>query len=216
MINIFKKITLAMGVFALMLFSFVSFEPQSALAVTDEVVVTQTVTSGISISNPSDISMSRALTVTDHKAIGTVAWGVTTNNDAGYTLSVNANTLSACGHKVLCDSSSGDAFTDIATSTTALWSSPSNDYVFGFSAFGSRVNTATYGTGSDCGSGHVPNTGLKYRGLASSTVSQIASHTSTSGFSGDTTTVCFAAEQNGVFAPSGNYTASIVATAVTQ
>lgn len=188
-----------------------------AHAVTDEVIVTQTVTSGIAINSPADVSMSRALTVTDHTAIGTSTWNVITNNNSGYTMTMHSTVVADCAGKTLCNATSDVGFTDLGTTTPATWSSPSNNYVFGFSAFGTRVNTGTYGTGSSCGASHAPSGSLKYRGFegATSTLS-VVNHTNTSAFAGDDTTVCFAVEQNGAFAPSGSYTATVVATAVTQ
>jgi len=205
----------------IMSLGFIMFEPQLGLAVEDQVVVNQSVTSGIAITSPSDVTMSRAITSAANTSVGTSTWTVTTNNQAGYTLSLSASSTAGCADKggegtldALCDVATGEAFTDVASSTKATWSVTS-DYAFGFSSTGTDVTG--WGTGSVCESTvHIPSATLFYQGFDGTNLIEIASSTSVTGTSGTATDVCFAAEQNGVFAPSGSYQATTTATAVVQ
>ena len=181
------------------------FEPSVAGAVTDNVVVTQSVTTGITISSPADITMT-ALSTTQNSAVGSAAWTVTTNDQAGYTLSVATTQYDA-----LRDGGTGRYFTDFASSSHTTWS-VSNAYKFGMSARGSH--TTGFGSDADCIAGaDVPSATLLWTGFKSTTGIQVASSTSETGTSGTATTMCIATEQNGTFAPSGSYTATITATA---
>lgn len=213
-----------LAVAMVVLAAFVALEPAIASAVEDQVVVTQEVTAGITISSPSDTSMSRALTVTDSTSIGTTTWTVTTNSQSGYTMSLTASSTAGCDSEsaqdsdtvpdTLCDVGNGEAFNDLATTSKATWS-VTNDYQFGYSAVGNDVTG--HGTGSSCGETHTPSTTLTYQGLDGTNTSyQVASSTSETGTTGTGTDVCWAVEQQGVFAPSGSYQATTTATAVVQ
>ncbi|MDO8573116.1 MAG: hypothetical protein Q7S11_05185 [bacterium] len=217
------KDTIGLSLIAGIIFmsGFVFLEPTVGLAVEDQVVITQTVTSGISISSPADVTMSQALTVSADTSVGTSTWTVTTNNVTGYTLSVSASSTSPCPlntasimRKSLCDISTASGFTDIATTSKAVWSVTS-DYAFGYSAFGN--DTTGHGTGSQCSStANVPSSTLLYQGFNGTTLIQIASSSVKTGTSGTATNVCYAVEQDAVFAPSGTYKATTTATAVVQ
>ena len=101
-------------------------EAQVASAVTDEVVINQTVTAGITISSPSDVTMSRALTVTDDTAVGTTSWTVVTNSQSGYTMTIQAAETGSCSDRntdgvkdALCDVATNEAFADISTNCSS-------------------------------------------------------------------------------------------------
>jgi hypothetical protein len=159
----------------------------------------------ITISSSADITMT-ALSTTQNSAVGSAAWTVTTNDQAGYTLSVATTQYDA-----LRDGGTGRYFTDFASSTPTTWS-VSNAYKFGMSARGSH--TTGFGSDADCIAGaDVPSTTLLWTGFKSTTGIQIASSSSAT-VSGTTTTLCVADEQSGVLAPSGSYGTVIVATAV--
>ena len=180
-------------------------EPGLAFAITDSIVVTQAVTAGISISSPSDVTMT-ALSTSQNTAVGSASWTITTNSQAGYTLSVATTQYDA-----LRDGGSGEFFTDFPTTSPATWS-VTNAYKFGMSARGSH--TSGFGTDADCIAGaDVPSTTLLWTGFKSTTGIQIASSTSPTVL-GTATTLCVATEQNTVLAPSGSYGATITATVV--
>jgi hypothetical protein len=183
-------------------------------AQTDNVVVTLNVTSGITISDGANTLMAPNLSVSVNESIGSSSWTVVTNSLQGYSLNVTASTDEAMRHT----GSSTIQFQDFAsgTSTPQLWDSAkgSNIYTFGFSAFGTDVNTATWGTGASCGTGGLISATQRYAGFAGPTARTIATKSSVTPVAGVASTICFAAEQVGVFAPAGQYTATITGTAV--
>jgi len=186
------------------------WEPVRVVAAedSDEVVVNQTVTSGITISSPNDITMT-ALTLTQDTAVGSTAWTVITNNQAGYSLTVQASAAPA-----LVDSGTSESFADYTSTGKETWS-VSNAYEFGWSAYGDDVTG--HGTDTDCIEGaDVPSTGLTWEGFDGATPIQMASSTSETNMAGTSTAICVATEQHTVFAPSGSYSATLTATATTQ
>jgi len=204
--QIISALSLSLAVTILAFPLFVGMEPRLGLAQTDSVTVNQTVTSGISIDTPADVTLT-ALTTTQLTSVGTTTWTVVTNNAAGYTLGVKA-TLTGSG--ALYDSGTGNYFTDYGTSSPSTWS-VTNAYMFGFAPLGN--DTTGYGTGSFCESStNVPSTTLNYVGFYSAD-REVASSSSETTQAGTATTICYAVEQDTVWAPSGTYTATITATA---
>lgn len=180
---------------------------------TDDVIVNLTVDSEITISSPADVTMLPNIAVANDAATGEVTWAVVTNDTDGYTLTVESATTPAM-------QSGGDAFDDYTETTPGTpepWS-VTGAYEFGFSAFGDDVPTGTYGTGVACddgGAGNIP-ADKNYQGFTGTTPIQVASSTDVTPFAGTDSTICFAAEQEGVFAPSGSYSATITGTATVQ
>ena len=157
----------------------------------------------IAITAPTTITLT-PLSVTQNSAVGTGAWTVTTNDTNGYTLTLNATTTPAMTNGVA-------SFADYGTSTVTTWS-VSNAYKYGFSVFGSA--TTGYGSGATCtASTDVPSTTLQWRGFYGTNTIQDASSSAPTSQSGVVTTLCVTDAQNVVLAPSGNYTATVVATA---
>lgn len=198
---------------------FLGVEPKLLLAQSDSdsTNVTLAVTSGIAITDVGNINMGNLSVSTNELAAGGT-WNVTTNDVDGYTLAVSSATDAAMQHDV-----TADEFTDFNWDSTndgnvtpAAWDANkgSGVYVFGFSAYGDDVS-ASYGTGIACGTTTIP-TDLNYAAFESTNLIQIASSTAPTSAAGTDATVCFAAEQVGVFAPSGSYTATITVTATTQ
>ncbi|MEN9405590.1 MAG: hypothetical protein RLY47_549 [Candidatus Parcubacteria bacterium] len=184
----------------------------TAATASDTVVVTLNVDAGISITSPADVPMSQNLGVSADTAVGTAVWNVKTNNAAGYTIAVKATTSPA----LVSGANSVADYTPGVAATPETWSVSSGSAEFGFSAFGSHISTGTWGTDSDCLAGaNVPSAGLKYRDFDTSDIT-IGSSNATTTTTGVDTTVCFAAEQDTVYIPSGVYQATIVATATTQ
>jgi hypothetical protein len=148
-----------------------------------------------------------------NSAIGSAVWNVKTNNPTGYLLTIkNASTSQAL--KGAGGIGNFADFTEATPGTPETWAVDANTYQFGYSVRGTDVNTSTYGTGSDCGTGNTPSATLKYR-HASTSVITAATRSSTTTTAGVDTTACFAAGQNGVYAPAGTYSATITATATT-
>ena len=189
-------------------FAFIELPKVIAAEDTDDVQVNQSVTSGITISSPADITLT-ALSVTQDGAVGSATWTVITNNQAGYTLTVQADAAPA-----LVDSGTSESFADYTSSGKETWS-VSSAYEFGWSAYGDDVDG--HGDDSDCIAGaDVPSAGLLWEGFNGVTPIQMASSTSETAMAGTASTICVATEQDTVFAPSGTYVATITATATTQ
>lgn len=211
-IKLSKLITMALSLTLVVSMGFMLVEPAllEAATATDSVVVTLNVDAGITITSPADTVMSTSLGVAANTAIATTTWNVKTNNNLGYSLTVAASTNPAM------QVSATQVINDFASSTPALWSTlPSGRSEFGYSAFGTDVSTATYGTGSSCGATSTPSTSLKYRGFTTSASPTIATRSATTTPSGIDTTICYAVEQKNVYIASGLYTATITATATT-
>ena len=210
--GIVKILTLsAIGV-AIIFYGYAFLEPTKAIAETDEVLVTQTVTSGITISDGSAINLT-ALTLTQDTAVGSTTWVVITNNQAGYTL-----TIQASAEPALNENTTGESFADYSSSGKETWL-VDNAYEFGWSALGSNNNVDGHGTDAtdDCASTYdVPSTTLLWEGFDGEEPIQMASSTVATDQDGETTTLCVATEQDTVFAPSGSYYATTTATAVVQ
>lgn len=189
---------------------YVALEPTIVQAVTDNVTVTLTVDSGITISNGADSTMSPNISVSANGSIGTSSWVVTTNDTDGYTLAVKASASPALV-------SGGNSFADYTEAVAGTPEQPfavaSGAYEFGYSAYGTDTSTATWGTAASCGAAGTPSATQKYLGFTTSD-KIIATRASVTPTAGITTTICFAAEQDTIFAPSGVYTATITGTAV--
>jgi hypothetical protein len=212
-----KKITKIVSLTLVSLLSlqviYILVEPSvtQAVFVTDPVDVNLTVDSGITITSPGDVTMAPNIGVAANGSIGSVVWNVKTNNAIGYTLAVKASVSPAMV-------SGGNSFADYTEAVTGTPEQPftvgSGAYEFGFSAFGTDTSTGTWGVAASCGSSGTPSATQKYMGFTTSdkTIATRATTTTTSGIS---TTVCFAAAQNAIYAPSGLYQATITATATT-
>jgi len=209
-----KKILVAslMSLFVLQAVYF-ALEPTltNAATTSDSVTVTLNVTSGVSISDGANASMLPNVGIVANRSVGSSAWTVATNSVTGYTLGVRASTTPALRNGAT------DNFADYTATTPTVpetWSVASSTKEFGYSAYGTNVTAGTWGTHTDCGSTStgIVATGSKYRGFTTSDVT-IASNSGVTAVAGVTTNICFAAEQNGVYAASGTYTATITATA---
>ena len=207
-----KKV--AIGLFILFLFLIVQFYPivetVIAATATDNVIVTLDVTTGITISDGANVTMAPNLGVTADQSIGTSSWIVKTNAALGYTLAVKASAAPA----LVSGANSFADFTEAVSGTPEVWSVTSGAKEFGYSAFGTDTATATWGTSASCGAAGIPAVAQNYVGFKI-TDKTIATRATVTPNAGITTTICFAAQQNAVFAASGTYTATITATALT-
>ena len=204
---VFKSIPLLVIV---LLITFSVFEPAKVGAVSDEIIVELTVQSGISITSPNDVTMSDMGTAVN-TSTGFAVWNVKTNDPDGYTLAVKASTSPALRN----GSNSFADYTEALAGTPDTWSVDSGTFEFGFSALGTDVEVE-YGTGQttcdDGAASSTVNTNLKFEGFTTSDET-VATRSATTTTAGVDTRVCFAAEQNGVYAPAGLYQATITATA---
>lgn len=212
-IKILKKSILLVCSLALLTQVYLWAEPTFAIEDDDEVIVTLNVETGITISDGDDVTMLPTMGILSNSAIGETTWTVKTNNVAGYNLNVKASTEPAMAHTTTTDTFADYSETVLGTPET--WSVGSGDYEFGFSAYGDDVADGTWGTGVDCGtSSTISTNNLNYLGFKT-TDKTIATRSSVTPNVGVETNICFAAEQKDVYAPSGTYTATITATALT-
>ncbi len=192
------------------------FEPSILSAVDDDVLVNLTVDSGISITSPADVTMSNLGTAVN-TSTGSAVWNVKTNDPDGYTLSVKASTAPA----LVSGSNSFLDYTETTPGTPETWSPDAGTIQFGFSGIGldvKNVNTDQYGVGAQttCDNGAASstvNSTIKFLGFETSPQT-LATRSATTTTSGADSRICFAAAQNGVFAPSGVYQATITGTAL--
>ncbi|MFA6000304.1 MAG: hypothetical protein WC783_05020 [Candidatus Paceibacterota bacterium] len=186
------------------------FETADAATATDNVIVTLDVTTGITISDGADVTMAPNIGVASDGSIGSSSWIVKTNAVNGYTLAVKASASPA----LVSGLNSFADYTEGTLGVPEVWSISAGTKEFGYSAYGTDTATATWGTSLSCGAAGVPAGAQKYVGFQT-TDKTIATRASVTPTSGITTTICFAAAQNAIYAPSGTYTATITATATT-
>lgn len=212
--KILDQVVSTLLVTTLVIVGFAAFEPNAVGAVSDEIIVNLTVESGISITSPADVTMSNMGTAVN-VSTGWAIWNVKTNDPDGYTLGVKASTSPAMRNA---QSSFAD-YTEATPATPQAWS-VSNAVEFGFSGLGTdvvNVNTDQYAASGQttCDNGVASSTinaTLRFLGFETSDQT-LASRGATTTTSGVDTRICFAAEQNGVYADAGLYQATITATA---
>ncbi len=211
-INIFKK-AIATSVVSLILIQifYTSFEPGIVVAATavDSVLVTLDVTSGITITAPSDVVMAPNIGISANSSIGSTIWNVKTNHATGYTLALKASVAPALVSGV----NSFADYTEAVTGTPEVWAVGVGAEEFGYSVYGTdTAAAANWGTGDSCGASGAPTGTARYVGFKT-TDKTVATRALVTTPAGVDTTVCFAAAQNNVYAASGTYTATITATA---
>jgi len=212
--NINEKIIVGVFIFVFLLvpFSFLGENVEAVETASDQVTVTLDVTTGITISvaAPDPVVMAPNIGIASDGSIGSSSWTVRTNALLGYTLAIKASTAPA----LVSGANSFADYTEASSGVPEVWSVASGAKEFGYSAYGTDTDTAVWGTAASCGVAGVPDSAQKYVGtkITDKTVATRAVVTPTTGIA---TTVCFAAQQNAVFAPSGTYTATITATATT-
>ncbi len=201
--------SLIIAIIALAGFALVEPARTEALTATSSVVITLNVTSGVSITSPSNSTLSQSLGVAADGAIGTTTWTVKTNSATGYTLTLNATNSPA-----MLATTGGNTIADYQTGTPNFWNATTGNAYFGYSVIGTDITAATWGSGSSCsgGNANATSTTLKYKGFTTSPF-QVASRSSTTTPTGVDTTVCYAVEQKNFYIPAGTYQATIVATA---
>ena len=195
--EIFRALSFALVSLLVLSGGFLMLEPNLTGAAddTDEVTVNLTVAATISLNSPSDVNMSPDITGTG-ASTGSAVWAVTTNSSAGYKLEVEASASPAM-------TNGGDSFADYGEAsegTPETWSIADSVSEFGFGATGDHI-LAKFGAD-------------KYMGFNSTTNVEVA--TESSEVSASETTVIFKAEVGSAKAqPTGDYSATITATATT-
>lgn len=203
--------------------TFLNFEPSVVGAATanDSVVVTQAVTSDITISAPADVTMSGPIYgLTGGTGNGTAVWEVKTSDTSGYTVTLAAQAdthVLTNGTEYFLDYTPAEAVPDFDWDTT-----PTGGSAFGFTVEAETpADTATNfkDNGSACGGAGVSNAVDKcWAGFANTltTPVQVINRSSVS-LDGQNMTVKFKTQLvSGTTLPEGNYVATITATATTK
>jgi len=207
----FLKQTLALTVAAAFIaFSgFSMIEPSTVAADSSTFDANLTVDEEIALTvNGTPISMDN-LGLSSDLSDGKATLNVETSSKNGYTL-----TLAASSSPALTHDSTSDSFEDYTPATAdsaESWSTDSNSYQFGYGAYGNDVASDFTSSGNCTDSD--PTSGNEKYEETNTTAETIASNATSTDTSGVDTTLCVAAAQNSANAPSGNYTATLTATA---
>jgi hypothetical protein len=165
----------------------------------------------IAITSPADLALASISGVIGGTSEGTVAWTVTTDNIAGYTMTIKASTSPAM-------QSGTDSFADYTPATADPdfnHSVASTDSEFGFTPEGTEVSSRFKDNGSACNTGSSEASGKCWDGLSTSDKT-IAGRTTGNHPSGTATTVRFKAESgSNHIQTAGNYAATVTVTATT-
>ena len=165
----------------------------------------------IAITSPSDLALPAIGGITGEGSEGVVSWQVTTDNVAGYTMDVKTTTTPALASAL-------DSFADYTPSGADPdynFSISSSTSAFGFSPEGSDTDSRFKDSGLACNTGSGEVSGKCWDGLSTSS-KIIASKTSSNHPGGSTVDVRFRAESGASHIQiSGNYSATIIVTAVT-
>jgi hypothetical protein len=166
----------------------------------------------IALSAPSDLNLASMGGVSGGSSEGTTSWTVTTDNPAGYTMTINASTSPAL-------TSGGNSFADYVPSTADpdyTFTNAASDSSFGFSPEGTEVVTRFKdNTTSACNTGSAETSGKCWDGL-STTPKTIAGSATSNHTAGSTVTVRFRAESGAShLQPAGTYNATVTITATT-
>lgn len=164
----------------------------------------------ISISSPSDLVLSSMAGLSGGSSEGTMSWTVTTDNAAGYTMSIASSTTPAL--KSALDSL--DDYVPAGASPDYNFYNAPTSSSFGFSPEGTQVIDRFKDNGSACNIGTGETVGKCWDGL-STTPKPIAGSTTSNMPNGGIVTARFRAESGADhIQTSGEYNVTIIATAV--
>ncbi len=165
----------------------------------------------IAISTPSDLVMTSMAGLSGGSSEGTMAWTVTTDNTAGYNMTIASSTTPAL--KSATDSLSD--YVPAGANPDYNFINLANNSTFGFSPEGTEAIALYKDNGATCNTGALETTGKCWDGL-STTPKVIAGSTTSNMPAGGNVTVRFRAETGANhIQTSGAYNVTIVATATT-
>lgn len=165
----------------------------------------------ISISSPSDLLMTSMSGLSGGSSEGTMSWVVTTDNAAGYSLTIEATTSPALKSAV----DSLDDYVPAGANPDYNFTNAANASSFGFSPEGTEAISRFKDDGVSCNTGSLETVGKCWDGL-STTPKTMAGSTTSNMPSGGTATVRFRAESGANhIQTSGQYNVTVVVTATT-
>lgn len=215
-----KIIFFSIALTVITVIGFANFEPELSSAVSSSTTVTLTVDSEITMTSSSfgnNVVMSPNLSMTQDTSIGSTTINVVTNDTDGYTLNLRAATSTAMKSTTNPANNYFADYSPAVANTPENWTENANAYEFGFGVYGNDIVTG-WAAGTSCGTAGANAITSSINWLNASTVDRlVAQKNSATTQAGVDTVVCFGAEQGtNVFAPSGNYSAEIIATAAVQ
>ncbi len=165
----------------------------------------------IALTSPSDLALTPIGGINGEASEGTIFWQVTTDNSAGYSVSIASVTTPA----LKSGSNSFDDYTPAGADPDYNFSIVSTTSAFGFSPEGTDVSTRFKDNSSACNTGTSETSAKCWDGL--STTPKIIFQRATSNQpTGTTATVRFRAESGpNHIQPAGSYSAPITITAIT-
>lgn len=145
----------------------------------------------LSVSSPADVALSPAIdTAIGGTADGQALWSITTNNPAGYSLTVAADTSPALH-------SSADSFADLSVAVAGTpdfaWASPASQANFGYTAEGTDLNISFLDNGVTCGLGALDTLNKCWLGFSTS-AKTVSTKNSSNHPTGSDTTIKFRAQ----------------------
>lgn len=165
----------------------------------------------IALSSPSDLALTPIGGISGEGSEGTMSWTVTTDNFAGYSMSINVTSVPALR-------SATDSFDDYSPTSSDPdynFSIASTTSEFGFSPEGVDTSTRFKDNGTSCNTGTNETQAKCWDGLTVSPKT-IFQRTTSNQTGGSTATVRFRAESGANhIQTSGSYSAPIIVTAVT-
>jgi hypothetical protein len=165
----------------------------------------------IAITSNGSVSMSPSISgISGGTGTGSMSWTVTTDNPAGYAMNVHSDTTPSMRSA----SSSFADYTPAGSNPDYNWSVAAADSEFGFSPEGTDVVQRFLDNGSACNTGTSETTGKCWDALTTSDT-LIAQSSSGNHPTGTLTTVKIQAEVGSShIQPNGNYTATVLVTAL--
>jgi len=198
--------------------AYLNFEPVVVTAATDSITVTQSVTSEITISAPSDVTMSPGIAgISGGTGDGTATWTVKTNDTSGFNMAIKASTTPALATGAY----SFADYTEASAGTPDYnWSVAAADSEFGYTvepATAADAAAAFKDNGTDtCNTGSSQTTDRCWANLSNVDYT-IINRSSITGSTGEAEAVKFRATSGAShFQQEGSYTATITVTAVTN
>ncbi|PIP58369.1 MAG: hypothetical protein COX02_00740 [Candidatus Vogelbacteria bacterium CG22_combo_CG10-13_8_21_14_all_37_9] len=157
----------------------------------------------LTVSAPGNVTLSPAVDAKiGGSATGQAIWSVMTDDSAGYTITLAADTSPAL-------KSSTDSFADYSSSPSFTWSVTSANANFGYSVLSTDAASAFLNNGSACNIGSTNTADRCWRGLSTSAVT-VVSRSTANNPSGITSTVKFQAEAgSGREVTAGTYSATV-------
>ncbi len=209
-------------VFSSLVFAFYPvLEPIITTAVTDDVLVSLSITSEITISAPSNVTLSSISGMTGGSSTSSaIAWTVITNDTAGYSLTLKKDTLLRSG--------AGGTDKELADYTEAVSGTPDYSWgsvgagneEFGFAPSSGDDFVQTFknnGASCDQSGGSITDEKCWLDIPTTPTTESIASKSSATGSSGSATAIKVKAEVGASnYLEEGTYTSTLTATAVTN